>query len=101
MDVLYIGKTPRGRLRPLTTTRGYGKRTHYWNGDSNSFNVALLTTIVALVLYVLAAYPLAFYRFRGRGLLFLGILATMPPMLIFIFLQQYFVRGISMSGLKG
>ena len=43
----------------------------------NSFNVALLTTIVALVLYVLAAYPLAFYRFRGRGFLFLGILATM------------------------
>ena len=43
----------------------------------NSFNVALLTTIVAVVLYVLAAYPLAFYRFRGRGFLFLGILATM------------------------
>ena len=43
----------------------------------NSFNVALLTTIVALVLYVLAAYPLAFYRFRGRGFFFLGILATM------------------------
>ena len=45
----------------------------------NSFNVALLTTIIAVVLYVLAAYPLAFYRFRGRGFLFLGILA---PMLI-------------------
>ena len=43
----------------------------------NSFNVALLTTIVAVALYVLAAYPLAFYRFRGRGFLFLGILATM------------------------
>ena len=43
----------------------------------NSFNVALLTTIIAVVLYVLAAYPLAFYRLRGRGFLFLGILATM------------------------
>ena len=43
----------------------------------NSFNVALLTTIIAVALYVLAAYPLAFYRFRGRGFLFLGILATM------------------------
>ena len=43
----------------------------------NSFNVALLTTILAVALYVLAAYPLAFYRFRGRGFLFLGILATM------------------------
>lgn len=43
----------------------------------NSFNVALLTTLLAVALYVLAAYPLAFYRFRGRGFLFLGILATM------------------------
>ena len=43
----------------------------------NSFNVALLTTIIAVALYVLAAYPLAFYRFRGRGFLFLGILPTM------------------------
>ena len=30
-----------------------------------------------------------------------SVLATLPPMLIFIFLQQYFVRGISMSGMKG
>ena len=30
-----------------------------------------------------------------------SVLATLPPMLIFVFLQQYFVRGISMSGMKG
>ena len=36
-----------------------------------------MTTIIAVALYVLAAYPLAFYRFRGRGFLFLGILATL------------------------
>jgi hypothetical protein len=28
-------------------------------------------------------------------------LATLPPMLIFIFLQRYFVQGLSMSGIKG
>jgi len=48
-----------------------------WEWGLNSFNVALLTTLLAVALYVLAAYPLAFYRFRGRGFLFLGILATM------------------------
>lgn len=43
----------------------------------NSLNVALLTTLVALAIYVLAAYPLAIHRFRGRRFWFLGIMATM------------------------
>ncbi len=43
----------------------------------NSLNVAIITTLVALVIYILAAYPLAYYRFKGKGVLFLGIMATM------------------------
>ncbi|MBZ0308041.1 MAG: carbohydrate ABC transporter permease, partial [Anaerolineae bacterium] len=43
----------------------------------NSLNVAIFTTLVALVIYILAAYPMAYYRFKGKGLLFLGIMATM------------------------
>jgi ABC-type sugar transport system permease subunit len=43
----------------------------------NSLNVAIATTVLAVVIYILAAYPLAFYRFRGKGVLFLGIMATM------------------------
>jgi ABC-type sugar transport system permease subunit len=43
----------------------------------NSLNVAIITTLFSLFIYILAAFPLAFYRFRGRGVVFLGILATM------------------------
>jgi multiple sugar transport system permease protein len=30
-----------------------------------------------------------------------SVLATLPPMVIFVFLQRYFVQGISMTGIKG
>ena len=75
-----VRQVPIEWLSPDTTFDNY---TRVWETypllewGLNSFNVALLTTIVAVALYVLAAYPLAFYRFRGRGFLFLGILATM------------------------
>lgn len=47
----------------------------------NSLVVALLVSIVRLVCAVLAAYAFACYRFRGQGVLFVLILATMmlPP----------------------
>ena len=28
-------------------------------------------------------------------------LATLPPIIVFILLQRYFVQGISMTGIKG
>jgi putative chitobiose transport system permease protein len=43
----------------------------------NSTVVTLLTIFLNLSLSVLAAYPLARMRFRGQGVLFFGILATM------------------------
>lgn len=43
----------------------------------NSTVVTLLTIFFNLSLSVLAAYPLARMRFKGRGVLFFGILATM------------------------
>ena len=43
----------------------------------NSIIVTLLTIALNLAMSVLAAYPLARMRFRGRQLIFLAILATM------------------------
>lgn len=42
-----------------------------------STNVAVTTTVLGLVIYSLAAYPLARMNFRGKQLLYIGILATM------------------------
>lgn len=42
----------------------------------NSLTVACITTILSLIVSVLAAYPLARHRFRGRGVLIVVILAT-------------------------
>ena len=43
----------------------------FWRYALNSTVVALITTVVAVLFGVMAAYPLARYRFRGREALFM------------------------------
>lgn len=43
----------------------------------NSFLVGIATVAISLMVYSLAAYPLAWMDFPGKRLIFLGILATM------------------------
>src|SRR4051812_42921133 len=43
----------------------------FWRYALNSTIVALITTVVAVLCGVMAAYPLARYQFRGREALFM------------------------------
>jgi multiple sugar transport system permease protein len=68
---------------------GYGRLLSdpEWQGAAAvSVTIAVLGTLIALVVAVLAAYPLARYRRRGANVLMLGLLATVliPPIALAI-----------------
>ncbi len=60
----------------------------------NSFAVALLSTLVALVIAIPAAYGLSRFKFRHKSLLTLSILGTqmMPPIVLIIPLYTTFIK---------
>ena len=66
----------------------------FWRYALNSTVIALLTTVVAVVFGLMAAYPLARYQFRGREPLFmvfvLGLLfpATVAIIPLFILITR-------------
>lgn len=66
----------------------------FWRFTGNSLAIGTITTVVVVVLGMMAAYPLARYRFRGRealftvfvaGLLFPATVAAIP---LFILVSQ-------------
>ncbi|WP_069387368.1 carbohydrate ABC transporter permease [Cellulosimicrobium cellulans] len=70
----------------------------FWRYALNSTVVALVTTLVVTVFGVMAAYPLARYRFRGREALFLvftlGLLFPLTVAIIPLFLM---VRDLQLN----
>ena len=36
-----------------------------------------------------------------NALMAMSFLVTLPPLIVFFFAQRYFIRGISMTGIKG
>jgi raffinose/stachyose/melibiose transport system permease protein len=70
----------------------------FWRYALNSTIVALITTVLVAVLGVMAAYPLARYRFKGRGLLTtiftLGLLFPLTVAIIPLFLM---VRDLNLT----
>ncbi|MFC8600415.1 MULTISPECIES: carbohydrate ABC transporter permease [unclassified Isoptericola] len=71
----------------------------FWGYFLNSTIIAVLTTAVVVVFGVMAAYPLARYRFKGREALFLvfviGLLfpATVAIIPLFILVTQNYQMG--------
>ncbi|GGH37922.1 carbohydrate ABC transporter permease [Microbacterium album] len=71
----------------------------FWRYALNSTIVAVITTAIVVVFGIMAAYPLARYRFRGREALFMvfvvGLLfpATVAIVPLFILLTQNFGMG--------
>ena len=71
----------------------------FWQYAFNSTVVAVITTAIVVVFGIMAAYPLARYRFRGREVLFMvfvvGLLfpATVAIVPLFILLTQNFGLG--------
>lgn len=71
----------------------------FWRYALNSAVVALITTAIVVVFGIMAAYPLARYRFRGREALFMvfvvGLLfpATVAIVPLFILITQNFGMG--------
>ncbi|PFG34885.1 carbohydrate ABC transporter permease [Sanguibacter antarcticus] len=84
---------PVGLPSPWVTTNYTGVLTSpdFWRFALNSTIIALLTTIIVVVLGVMAAYPLARYRFKGREPLFLvftlGLLFPLTVAIIPLFLM--------------
>jgi raffinose/stachyose/melibiose transport system permease protein len=70
----------------------------FWRYALNSTIVALITTLLVAVFGVMAAYPLARYRFKGRGLLTtvftLGLLFPLTVAIIPLFLM---VRDLNLT----
>ncbi|GII97915.1 carbohydrate ABC transporter membrane protein 2 (CUT1 family) [Sediminihabitans luteus] len=78
----------------LTNYTGVLSNPSFWQYTLNSTVIALITTTVVVVFGMMAAYPLARYRFRGREQLFLvfvmGLLfpATVAIIPLFILVSQ-------------
>jgi raffinose/stachyose/melibiose transport system permease protein len=70
----------------------------FWRYALNSTIVALITTVIVAVFGVMAAYPLARYKFKGRGLLTtvftLGLLFPLTVAIIPLFLM---VRDLNLT----
>ena len=82
-----------------------GKTGTFWNSGLNSLMVALITTTIVVVAGIMAAYPLARYRFRFReqlytvfvlGLLFPVAVAVVP---LFIMISKDMHMGNTWWGL--
>jgi raffinose/stachyose/melibiose transport system permease protein len=70
----------------------------FWRYALNSTVIALITTVVVAVFGVMAAYPLARYRFKGRGLLTtvftMGLLFPLTVAIIPLFLM---IRDLNLT----
>lgn len=84
-----LARNPAGLPDPWETEnyKGVLSNPDFWHYALNSTMIAIITTVVAVVFGVMAAYPLARYQFRGReplfmvfvlGLLFPAAVAIIP-----------------------
>ena len=84
-----LAEKPTGLPDPWVTSNYSGVLSggSFWTYAVNSTVIAVITTVVAVVFGVMAAYPLARYRFKGRealfmvfvlGLLFPAAVAVIP-----------------------
>lgn len=84
-----LAEAPSGLPDPWVLTNYVGVLTNpsFWTYAWNSIVIAVLTTVIVVVFGMMAAYPLARYRFRGReplylvfvlGLLFPAAVAIIP-----------------------
>ncbi|MCC2309861.1 carbohydrate ABC transporter permease [Cellulomonas chengniuliangii] len=72
-----LAETPAGLPSPWVLSNYSGVLTNpdFWRYTLNSTVIALVTTAIVVVFGMMAAYPLARYRFRGREQLFLVFVA--------------------------
>lgn len=101
-----IAQDPSGLPSPWVLDNYVGVLTgaSFWQYALNSTIIALLTTAITVVFGVMAAYPLARYRFKGReglfmvfvvGLLFPATVAIVP---LFILITQNLQLGNTWIG---
>ncbi|WP_421740408.1 carbohydrate ABC transporter permease [Cellulomonas sp.] len=91
-----LAETPAGLPDPWVLTNYTGVLTNpsFWKYALNSTAIALLTTALVVVFGIMAAYPLARYKFKGREQLFmvfvLGLLfpATVAIIPLFILITD-------------
>lgn len=101
-----IAQDPSGLPSPWVLDNYVGVLTSasFWQYAFNSAVIAVLTTAVTVVLGVMAAYPLARYRFKGREALFMvfvvGLLfpATVAIVPLFILITQNLQLGNTWLG---
>jgi alpha-glucoside transport system permease protein len=66
----------------------------------NSLAITIPATIIPIFVASMAAYALAWMRFRGSDWIFFGIFAlqVVPLQMALVPLQQYYVRGLQIGG---
>jgi alpha-glucoside transport system permease protein len=66
----------------------------------NSLAITIPATVIPIFVASMAAYSLAWMRFRGSDWIFFGIFAlqVVPLQMALVPLQQYYVRGLQLGG---
>ena len=67
---------------------------------SNSLIVAVITVLGNIVFCSMVGYALAKMKFAGKNIVFGAVLIITPILLLFVFLQCYFIQGVAMTGIK-
>ncbi|GAB4086640.1 carbohydrate ABC transporter permease [Myceligenerans cantabricum] len=101
-----LASSPAGLPDPWTADNYVGVLTNpdFWQYTWNSTAIAVITTAIVVVFGVMAAYPLARYRFKGREALFMvfviGLLfpATVAIVPLFILITQNLQLGNTWIG---
>lgn len=77
-------------------------QSNFWEYTFNSTVVAVATTLGVVMFGTMAAYPLARYKFRGSGAIFVVFTAgLMFPLTVAIFPLSLLLRDLNMSGMWG
>lgn len=77
-------------------------QSNFWEYTLNSTIVAIATTLGVVMFGTMAAYPLARYKFRGSGAIFVIFTAgLMFPLTVAIFPLSLLLRDLGLSGMWG
>lgn len=93
-QVVYFPKNP-----TLENYKTLFEKTNFFNSMGNSFAVAVVTCVVALIVAFLAGYAFSRYRFPGRRIILGGVLLLyMFPQVLYLFPFFLFYRGLGLYG---
>ena len=71
-----------------------------WFQELNFGSYFVITVLGNIVFCSMVGYALAKMKFAGKNIVFGAVLIITPILLLFVFLQRYFIQGVAMTGIK-